>query len=201
MTPTTPHLEELVQRSLDGACTPAEEAELSAALAQSPELARYQASLQALDRGLRGLPELDPPAHLRSDILTVLRGADSARTHAPRPLLRREYTYFLAGVAATLILTLGLSRWRPTVREDDAAGTALPSPARSSQPIRIDGEELGELRWTPSSNGPSLELQWHATTPARLELQLDPGAASTLRVWVGERSTSIPLGSNIGPTP
>ena len=190
----TPRHEELVQRALDGDVTPQEAAELKAALAEDPELARFAQALNDLDRRLRSLPEAEAPGEIRTEVLAAIR---PTHTHALAPAARRrrDLIFFLAGAAATAILTVGLTRWGSTVREADSAALTLPSSA-DSQPIEIDGMRLGELRWTPSSNGPSFELRWHSTTPASLELELDPAAASTLRVRVGTTTNSIPLGAS-----
>jgi hypothetical protein len=190
----TPRDEELLQRALDDAVSPSERVELEAALAADAEFAQQAQRLSELNRRLRSWPEADAPAGLRADVLAAIRPR-RGRAAAGSTLRRRDAIFFLAGAAATAILTLGLSRWAGSVREADSAATAGQHSVRS-QPIDVEGTRLGEFRWTPSSNGPSLELHWSAATAARLELELDPAAASTLRVRVGESTSSILLGAS-----
>lgn len=69
---------ELLSAQLDGQLTPAEEAELQAALASDPALRVRQEELQALQRKLEGALSASAPTHLLPGLLVELRAAEAS---------------------------------------------------------------------------------------------------------------------------
>jgi hypothetical protein len=101
---------ELIQAAIDGAIDSDGKAELDAFLAESEEGRAVYEELATLCQSLDGMPEIDPPPHLRH-ILLNMAPTQSAQRPAPGAL-RRLFAgpalgyigMFAAGVALTLAL-------------------------------------------------------------------------------------------------
>ena len=101
---------ELIQSDIDGEIDVADKAELENFLAESEEGRAVYEELETLCRSLDGMPEMDPPAHLRQILLN-----QAPVKAAPRPapgILERLFSgpllgyvgVFAAGVALTFAL-------------------------------------------------------------------------------------------------
>ena len=101
---------DLIQADIDGEIDEAGKAELENFLAESEEGRTVYGELETLCRSLDGMPELDPPAHLRH---VLMNQAPVKATPRPAPgLLQRMFAgpllgyvgVFAAGVALTFAL-------------------------------------------------------------------------------------------------
>jgi len=184
------HLE-LLHRAFDEDCSPDELRELDALLAGDPELRREQERLRALEVRLRLLTEEEPPADLLAEVFEQLPAAQAPARRSPRPL-RREIVAFAAGIAATLLLMLGLNRDALRGVADQATGPLLP-PEGAAAPIRGGAGEFGELRFVPSADGEWLELRWRADRPASFELDYEDSSEAHLEIRSGGETLKADL--------
>ena len=105
-----PRYFELIQEAIDGEIDSDGKAELDTFLAESEEGRAVYEELATLCQSLDGMPEIDPPAHLKH-VLLNMAPVRAAQSPAPGPL-RRLFAgpalgyigMFAAGVALTLAL-------------------------------------------------------------------------------------------------
>ena len=100
----TPEVHDLIQRDIDGRLTDAERMHLSDLLAADPAAREEHRSLENLRDMLAGLPQEEPPGHLRA---SVLREIMTKRNGKPAWSLGRfalGYAYAAAAGAALAIL-------------------------------------------------------------------------------------------------
>ncbi len=105
------HLEELMAGYVLGDLDPEEAEEFGRLLAENPQLATEVNRLQdALDTLPYALPEVEPPAHLRSAILDATSGETNLRPARKRS--RFPWNTVVGSVAALVALALGLDNYR-----------------------------------------------------------------------------------------
>ena len=97
---------ELISARLDGALTEAEERELEVHLAACPECRAAAAQLAALQAGFDGLEDVAAPEGFAQSVMDRIRTEESR----PKviPLFKRPQFRALAGLAACLVLVVGL---------------------------------------------------------------------------------------------
>lgn len=97
---------ELLSARLDGELTPAEERELEAHLAVCPACRALEEQLAELRKGFDGLEEVPAPEGFARGVMDRIR----AQEDRPKvvPLFRRPQIRALAGLAACLVLCVGL---------------------------------------------------------------------------------------------
>lgn len=98
-----------------GDLSPEEQASFEQLLAQNPQIAAEVAHMQTALETAYAPPEVAPPAHLRSAILTQAQAARSvsdSRSTAVVPRKPLPWRSLLEVVAAGVIVTLGISNYR-----------------------------------------------------------------------------------------
>lgn len=127
---------DLISARLDGQLTAHEEAELTAHLKECPACRAISNDLQTLHSALAQPGEVDAPPALSQSVMKKIK--------AERAAARRRFVRRLSGLAACLILCLGV--WRlaqPNATTGDVSG--VPDLARHVQPLALT-EELSFSR-------------------------------------------------------
>lgn len=143
---------DLISARLDGQLTAQEEADLTTHLNECPACRAIANDLHALHSTLSQPGEVDAPPALSQ---TVMKRIKAERASARRRLVRR-----LSGLAACLLLCIGVLRVADATYYDHNRPTSdphLPSTARHVQPLAL-AEEL------PFSNEQRLRLSAMATS-------------------------------------
>lgn len=116
-----------------GDLSPDEAAEFEQLVAENPAIATEIAQMQAALDTAYAPTEVAPPAHLRAAILDQAQNLDptQATRATPRPITplrpqHRPWRRILDGVAAALILTLGINNYR-LWRQVQATSAQIPS--------------------------------------------------------------------------
>ncbi len=105
-----PNIVELINADIDGEISSADKTELEALLAASPEAQALHAELSGLSASLDGLPELDPPPHLKHTIMASVPQAKSQqqRGNLLQDLLATPALRYAAMFVGGSVLTLSL---------------------------------------------------------------------------------------------
>ena len=91
----------LIQAEIDGELDDRQRAELSRGLLADPALRRLREQMRRLCLALDAVPEVEPPAQLRTDILAALPQMRVRPTRVVWPALKWRYAAVLAGVLLT----------------------------------------------------------------------------------------------------
>ena len=105
-----PNIVELLNADIDGEISSADKSELEALLAASPEAQALHAELSGLSASLDGLPELDPPPHLKHTIMASVPQAkpQQQRGNLLQDLLATPALRYAAVFVGGSVLTLSL---------------------------------------------------------------------------------------------
>ena len=128
----------LIQAEIDGELDDRQRAELSRQLLADPALRASRDQMRRLCRALDGLPEVEPPAQLRTDILAALPQIQVRRTRAARPVVQWRYAAVLAGVLLTGTIVFRIMDFGQGPSANDMAGTL----ADQRAPVTVDMVQL-----------------------------------------------------------
>lgn len=198
-------LDDLIQRALEGDASATERARLEARMASDPSARGRWDELSRTFEALRAARPVEPPAGMRDEVLSTIRGAAPAWAPAsaragrtvpvPRPtgplaLSRRPafpwLRIALPAAAGLVAIVFAFASWRGGLprTDDDLASGAMSGAANL---VRIGpGDSAVLVHWNPSPTGFQLRIQ-SGDAPVRVVLEtltagarvsLAPGAAT-----------------------
>jgi anti-sigma factor RsiW len=128
----------LVQAEIDGELDARQRAELARQLLADPALRASREEMRRLCRALDGVPEIEPPASLRTDILAALPQIQVRRTRTAWPVVQWRYAAVLAGVLLTGAIVFRIMDFGQGPSANDMAGTL----ADQRAPVTVDMVQL-----------------------------------------------------------
>ncbi|HEY6014850.1 MAG TPA: hypothetical protein VIU37_12615 [Candidatus Limnocylindrales bacterium] len=188
-------LDDLIQRALEGEASPTERARLEARMASDPSARGRWDELSRTFEALRAARPVEPPAGMRDEVLSAIRGAAPAwapasaragRTAPAKPiaLSRRPalpwLRFALPAAAGLVAVVFAFASWQGRLHDagDDLASGAMSGAANL---VRIGpGESAVMVHWSPSPTGFQLRIQ-AGDAPVRVVLEtLTAGALVSL---------------------
>jgi hypothetical protein len=134
----------LIEAEIDGALDERQRAELSRCLLANPALRKEREDMRRLSRALDAIPQAEPPAQLRADILAAL-----PQMHPRRPGIRSwrgqgwRYAAVLAGVLLTGALVFRVVDFEAPGARDEMSGTlAAPRAVDTLDMVQISGDRV-----------------------------------------------------------
>jgi len=172
--------EELANAVLDGVATPAERAELDAAIAREPAAREQWEQLQATFAQLGRLTAPAPPADLKPAVMRAIRAESGASgnvraTRSPMFEVFRWSSAFLAGAAAGILIWT-MATGSHAVGDLPASATMMPPPAGTT--LERTTLEAGRARVEIEARdvGGDLELRFHGRAAAEAQVVIEHGA-------------------------
>ncbi len=134
----------LIEAEIDGALDERQRAELSRCLLANPALRKVREDMRRLSRALDAIPQAEPPAQLRADILAAL-----PQMQPRRPVLRAwrgqewRYAAVLAGVLLTGTIVFRVVEFGVPGARDEMSGTlAAPRAVDTLDMVQISGDRV-----------------------------------------------------------
>jgi len=207
---------ELLNAEIDGTLSPADRAELSRRLLESPELRTFREELQRACSGLESLPLAEPPPGLRDRILAALPVPPTGRVgeHPPRRarwLGAGTARFAAAVIAGSVVAAIAFHSSRESMQGsvEQASGTMARAPddvPAGAGVLRVDATQVrGTLRMTPTVGGLAVRFVLDpaqppsAVRPGQLEVIVTRGTVATrLReTTAAQQSAPATLGADL----
>ncbi|MDX1480679.1 MAG: hypothetical protein R3315_03330 [Woeseiaceae bacterium] len=171
---------ELLSAAIDGSLDPRDQAEVERLLADSAAARAFKAELEDLEKLLKGIPELDPPASLHAEIMARAQPAAEFRNHNPLGWLRdlqlgAGLRYALAAatgaLAAAVFLPGGGTPGTPDL--DELVGTMAPGSQDTLDDFSATGPGFdGHLQLRRGDQGLLLDVLAEADDPIDITINL-----------------------------
>ena len=174
---------DLLNGSIDGEISAAEQDELDSLLASSPDVRKFYKELRAVTRILDELPELEPPQYLQETIEKQVRLPVEGHTNTDKPglfggLLSANWLRTGVALAAGVVLTVGVYEMgsEPITNGDSTSmvGTMANRDQADLQgalldSIQLDTEQLkGRVELRGKDNLFTLQVQLDSDGPAEV---------------------------------
>jgi len=177
------HIQDLLNSSIDGEISAADQKELDRLLASSPEVSKLNDELRAITRILDELPELEPPQYLKETIERQVRLPVGDHSGAGKPgflggWLNANWLRTGVALAAGVVLTVGVYKMgsEPITTQDSTSmvGTMAKRGQADQQgalldSVHLDTKELkGLVELRNKDKLFTLDIQLSSDGPAEL---------------------------------
>ena len=176
----------LIQAEIDGDLDDRQRAELSRGLLADPALRALRDQMRRLCLALDAVPEVEPPAQLRTDILAALPQMQARPTRVVWPALKWRYAAALAGVLLTGAIVFRTMDFGQEPATNEMAGTL----AATRAAVTVDVIQL-----SPGAVSGRVSL---IRDGAELGLALDLAASAPVDVLIAGAGRSLRV-NGLGP--
>ena len=179
----------LIHAEIDGELDDRQRAELSRGLLADPALRALRDEMQRLCRALDAVPQVEPPAQLRTDIFAALPHVQPRRSRAARTAPSWRYAAVLAGVLLTGAIVFRMMDFGQGSAANEMSGTlAAPRTAVAVDMVQVSAEgvsgRVGLIR-----EGAELALNLQLATNAPVDMVIARGKNSMRVKGLGTRGS------------